>query len=52
VARLRYDIQAVPHACLLDLQGRMLGSGPGPAAWDSQEVRELSRYLVRGRKGQ
>jgi mono/diheme cytochrome c family protein/thiol-disulfide isomerase/thioredoxin len=52
VGRLRYDIQAVPHACLLDREGRMLGSGPGAAAWDSQEVRDLLRYLVQGRKDQ
>ena len=40
-ARLRYGVDAVPSACLVGRDGRVLGAGPGPHDWTGPEVREL-----------
>jgi mono/diheme cytochrome c family protein/peroxiredoxin len=41
LARVHYDVQMYPTACLIDPAGRLLGSGPGPDDWLSTEAREL-----------
>jgi thiol-disulfide isomerase/thioredoxin len=48
-ARFRFGIDAVPHVCLIDRSGRMVGSGSGPADWNSAAVKEsLRAYLKTG----
>jgi hypothetical protein len=41
LARVRYDISALPAACLIDRDGRLIGRGPGPADWNGPEMRRL-----------
>lgn len=46
-ARLRYDVQGLPTAVLIDRQGRMLGTAQGARNWAAAEVHTLiSRCLA------
>jgi len=45
-ARVRFGVDAVPRACLIDRDGRLLGAGAGPADWDGPEMRELLRAFA------
>lgn len=40
-ARVRYDVSALPAACLIDRDGHLLGRGPGPSDWNGPEARAL-----------
>lgn len=40
-ARLRYDVQALPVAALIDRDGRLLGIARGVRRWDGEETRRL-----------
>jgi hypothetical protein len=46
LARLRYGVGAVPAACLIGRDGRVLGSGPGPEDWGGVAARELLRACL------
>ncbi len=46
-ARLRYGVDAVPAACLIDRAGCLLGDGPGPSDWTGPEARELLQACLR-----
>ena len=44
-ARLRYEIQALPAAVLIDRAGRLLGSAQGGRNWAGPEVQSADRNL-------
>jgi mono/diheme cytochrome c family protein/peroxiredoxin len=46
LARLRYDVQALPAAFLIGREGRLLGGGHGPADWAGEEARALLRACL------
>jgi mono/diheme cytochrome c family protein len=41
LARARYDVSALPAACLVDPEGRLIGRGPGPPDWAAEPMRAL-----------
>jgi thiol-disulfide isomerase/thioredoxin len=47
-ARLRYDVQGLPTAVLIDRQGRILGKAQGAKNWTSAEVRTLINGCLAG----
>lgn len=40
-ARVRYDVQVMPTAFLIDREGRLLGSAQGARDWTGSEVKDL-----------
>lgn len=44
--RLRYDVQSIPAAVLVDREGRLIGRVDGAIRWTSPEVRELLRAVI------
>jgi mono/diheme cytochrome c family protein/peroxiredoxin len=40
-ARAHYDVSALPAACLIDREGRLVGKGAGPEDWSGPEGRAL-----------
>ncbi len=51
LARLHYGVGAVPSACLIGRDGRVLGSGPGPDDWSGVAARELLRACLAPPRG-
>ena len=47
-ARLRYDVQGLPTAVLIDRQGRMLGTAQGAKNWADSEVHTLITSCLNG----
>jgi mono/diheme cytochrome c family protein/peroxiredoxin len=47
-ARLRYDVQGLPTAVLIDRQGRILGTAQGAKNWTGAEVRTLISSCLAG----
>jgi mono/diheme cytochrome c family protein/peroxiredoxin len=47
-ARLRYDVQGLPTAVLIDRQGRMLGTAQGAKNWADFEVHTLITNCLTG----
>jgi len=48
VARLSYDVQALPTAVLIDANGHLLGQAAGVTHWSSPEVETLIRTSLSG----
>jgi mono/diheme cytochrome c family protein/peroxiredoxin len=48
-ARLRYDVQGLPTAVLIDRQGRILGKAQGAKNWTAAEVHTLVASCLDGR---
>ena len=47
-ARLRYDVQGLPTAVLIDRQGRILGTAQGAKNWAAAEVHALIASCLAG----
>jgi mono/diheme cytochrome c family protein/peroxiredoxin len=48
LARLRYDVQTLPSAVLIDREGRLLGRADGGRDWLAESVREALRAVAPG----
>jgi thiol-disulfide isomerase/thioredoxin len=48
VARLRYDVQTLPAAALIDREGNLLGMARGAVDWRGEEVRRLIQRALTG----
>ncbi len=45
-ARLRFDVQVLPTAVLIDRSGRLIGSAQGSREWDRPEMQTMIKILL------